>query len=166
MIEFRRLTYNDKNMFQEYFDAWGDEQENIVPSATNLNRYPNFEDFILNLQKREKSYDVLNTTLFLIEDGTIVGSANIRHYLNKFLLNYGGHVGYGVRPEKRGQGYATLILKYSLEFLKSLDVEQALITCDEDNIASRKVILNNGGVQDQSHIREDGGVTHRFWIDI
>ncbi|MGV2927857.1 GNAT family N-acetyltransferase [Macrococcus capreoli] len=166
MIEFRKLTINDEILFMEYFNAWGEEQESIVPSATNLNRYDSFQNFIYNLEEREKSYEVLNTTLFLFEDGKIIGSSNIRHYLNDFLIYYGGHVGYGVRPDKRGQGYATKILNESLKFLKSLNVDKALITCDEDNIASRKVILNNGGVQDQSHIREDGGVTHRFWIDL
>lgn len=165
-MEFRRLTINDETLFMEYFNAWGEEQESIVPSATNFKRYKSFQDFINNLEEREKSFEVINTTLFLIEDGKIIGSSNIRHYLNDFLMNYGGHVGYGVRPDMRGQGYASKILNKSLKFLKSLNVDKALITCDEDNIASRKVILNNGGVQDQSHIREDGGVTNRFWIDI
>lgn len=166
MMEFRRLTINDETLFMEYFNAWGEEQESIVPSATNFKRYKSFQDFINNLEEREKTYEVLNTTLFLIEDGKIIGSSNIRHYLNEFLMNYGGHVGYGVRPDMRGQGYASKILNESLKFLKSLNVEKALITCDEENIASRKVILNNGGVQDQSHIRGDGGVTNRFWIEI
>lgn len=166
MMEFRRLTINDETLFMEYFNAWGEEQENIIPSATNFKRYKSFQDFINNLVEREKTYEVLNSTLFLIEDGKIIGSSNIRHYINEFLMNYGGHVGYGVRPNLRGQGYASKILIESLKFLKSLNIEKALITCDEENIASRKVILNNGGVQDQSHIREDGGVTNRFWIEI
>ncbi|WP_091773652.1 hypothetical protein [Piscibacillus halophilus] len=42
----------------------------------------------------------------------------------------------------------------------------ALITCNEENMGSRKVILNNGGVQDQSFIEEDGTVVNRFWIDM
>ncbi|WP_414043416.1 GNAT family N-acetyltransferase [Macrococcus sp. EM39E] len=166
MYEFRKLTLNDEDLFNDYFKAWGDEQESIVPSATNIKRYNSFQDFINNLEEREKSYEVLNSTLFLIEDGSIVGASNIRHYLNEFLIHYGGHIGYGVRPDKRGKGYATIILRESLNFLNSLNVEKALITCDEDNITSKKVILNNGGIQDQSHIREDGGVTNRFWIDL
>ncbi len=59
-----------------------------------------------------------------------------------------------------------MILAESLKFLSSLGVERALITCDEENIASRKVILNNGGIQDISYNREDGNITNRFWIDM
>jgi len=59
-----------------------------------------------------------------------------------------------------------VILAESLKFLSSLGVERALITCDEENIASRKVILNNGGIQDISYNREDGNITNRFWIDM
>lgn len=165
-MEFRRLTINDEKLFMEYFNAWGEEQESIVPSATNYKRYKSFRDFIDKLEEREQAYEVLNTTLFLIADGKIIGSSNVRHYLNEFLMNYGGHVGYGVRPDMRGQGYASKILNESLKFLKSLNVEKALITCDEENIASKKVILNNGGIQEESHIREDGGVTNRFRIEI
>ncbi|KAA1039930.1 GNAT family N-acetyltransferase [Macrococcus equipercicus] len=166
MSEFRRLTIADKDLFNEYFNAWGKEKDSIVPTVTNMNQYLSFEQFIQILGERETSYEVLNTTLFYIEGNKIIGSSNIRHYLNDFLINTGGHIGCGVRPDKRGQGYATVILAQSLKFLSSLGVERALITCDEENIASRQVILNNGGVQDISYNREDGNITNRFWIDI
>lgn len=57
-MEFRRLTINDETLFMEYFNAWGEEQESIVPSATNFKRYKSFQDFINNLEEREKSYEV------------------------------------------------------------------------------------------------------------
>lgn len=55
---------------------------------------------------------VQSSTFFAVRerDGRIVGMADIRHVLNRFLRTYGGHVGYGVRPSERRKGYATQIL--------------------------------------------------------
>ncbi len=43
---------------------------------------------------------------------------------------------------------------------------QVLVTCDEDNIGSAKVILNNGGVEDDLFITEEGQLKKRFWISV
>lgn len=100
------------------------------------------------------------------DDTTIIGVAHVRHSLNDALKLYGGHIGYGVAPGLRGNGFATEILKDALQFLKSLNETRALITCDEDNYASVNVILNNGGIEAEPHKRDDGNLTRRFWIDI
>jgi predicted acetyltransferase len=53
---------------------------------------------------------------FLAADvaGQLVGRASIRHGLNQFLAQWGGHIGYAVRPAFRRRGYATAILRQSL----------------------------------------------------
>ncbi len=50
--------------------------------------------------------------------------------------------------------------------LKKLGIKQALVVCDEGNIASEKTILKNGGIPDFSFTEEDGNVIKRFWIEI
>ena len=45
-----------------------------------------------------------------VERNKMVGAVNIRHELNDYLLNYGGHIGDGVRPSERRKGYATKII--------------------------------------------------------
>ena len=40
----------------------------------------------------------------------MIGFLAIRHTLNDFLLELGGHIGYSVRPARRGQGHATRAL--------------------------------------------------------
>ncbi|QUR94278.1 GNAT family N-acetyltransferase [Macrococcoides canis] len=166
MIEFRRLTMNDKVAFEEYMREWNNPEE-IVPTATNYSRYSSFEDMIEKLDMGESGQDwVKNTTFFYFKDGVIIGAANIRHMLTKDLLNTGGHIGYGVAQSYRGQGYATKILQESLAFARSIGIEKALITCDEDNIASSRVIIKNGGLEDKPYLQSDGIKSRRFWIDI
>lgn len=96
-------------------------------------------------------------------DGILVGRASIRHELNDFLFNYGGHIGYGVRPSYRRQGFATEILRQSLTYLHELGVSEVLITCDEDNLGSRKVIKSQGGIFENC-INFDGVSKRRYWI--
>ncbi|WP_420494118.1 GNAT family N-acetyltransferase [Macrococcus psychrotolerans] len=166
MIEFRKLTIKDKIVFEEYMREWSDLEE-IIPTATNYKRYSSFEDMIEIFEMRESGQEwVKNTTFFYFIDGVIIGAANIRHTLTKDLLNTGGHIGYGVGRSYRGQGYATKILQKSLAFARSIGIEKALITCDEDNIASSRVIIKNGGLEDKPYYQSNGVKSRRFWIDV
>jgi predicted acetyltransferase len=71
----------------------------------------------------------------------------IRHRLTPTLMQVGGHIGYDVRPSARRQGHAGAMLEAALPIARELGIDRALITCDEDNVASRKVIEKNGGRQ-------------------
>ena len=101
---------------------------------------------------------------FLAEvDGDIVGRVSVRHRLNEYLLNFGGHIGYAVAPAFRGRGYAKDILRRAVEYLATLGVEQALITCEHDNSPSARVIERCGGILED--IRHDGEVGfRRYWM--
>ena len=106
------------------------------------------------------------TFLVAAVDNRIVGRVSIRHYLNEYLAGTGGgHIGYAVRPEFRGQGMATQILKQSLEIAAEVGIKRALLTCDAENVISRKVIEKNGGIYENSVIHpSDSQLKHRFWI--
>ena len=80
------------------------------------------------------------------DDDNLAGRAFIRHELNDFLFNVGGHIGYGVKPSYRRRGFATAILRQSLTHIHRLGVTEALGTCDEDNLGSIKVIESQGGI--------------------
>jgi predicted acetyltransferase len=94
---------------------------------------------------RVKPGRVAETTLWLVEGDEYIGRISLRHTLNPVLHAYGGHVGYDVRPSRRRQGHATRMLALAIPHLAALGIDPALITCDEDNIASRKVIEACGG---------------------
>ncbi len=98
---------------------------------------------------------VANSSFWLLDGTQIVAVSNMRHQLTPALLEYGGHIGYSVRPSRRGRGFAKLILRLTLERLRKFGVERARITCDKDNVASAAVIVANGGVLDSEALIND-----------
>lgn len=88
-----------------------------------------------------------------------LGELTIRHRLNRRLRYKGGHIGYSVRPTRRRRGHATLMLGLSLPVASQLGIDPALITCDDTNVASRRVIEANGG----SLASASDGIL-RFWV--
>ena len=82
----------------------------------------------------------------IADNGAIAGTIRVRHHINTPMLSEeGGHIGYDVAPAFRRQGYARWMLQQVLPVARQLGIEQALVTADEDNQASRKVIEANGG---------------------
>jgi predicted acetyltransferase len=109
---------------------------------------------------------VPNTFLVAEVDGELVGRTSIRHELNDFLAREGGHIGYGVLPAYRRRGYATEILRQSLIIARSIGIDRVLVTCENDNAGSIKVIEACGGILDNVVILDTfpAGV-RRYWID-
>lgn len=98
---------------------------------------------------RRLSLAVPQTTLWWVEGRRLVGRLSIRHELDGWLRTNGGHIGYDVRPSARRQGHATAMLAAALPVAHALGIDPALVTCDHDNVGSRKVIEANGGVADE-----------------
>ena len=90
---------------------------------------------------------------------TYLGRINLRHHLNEGLSEIGGHIGYDVRPTARRRGHATAMLAAALPRAAELGIDQALVTCDAENTASRKVIEANGGV-----LEDERGGTLRYRV--
>jgi len=99
-------------------------------------------------------------------DDKVVGMIQVRHRLNDFLLNFGGHIGYSVHPNERKKGYATQMLRLTLEkYRKELDLTKVLITCDKANVGSWRAIEKNGGRLENEYEKE-GMTIQRYWIAI
>lgn len=95
----------------------------------------------------------------------IVGMVSLRHELNDFLKKIGGHIGYVIRKSERRRGYGTEILRLTLEKAKALGLKRVLVTCDEDNIASAKIIEKNGGMLEDTYQENEMAVPkRRYWI--
>lgn len=104
---------------------------------------------------------VPQTIYWLYVDDRPVAYGKLRHQLNESLLMYGGHVGYIVRPTGRGKGYGKLFLSKMIEEATKRGIYELLITCDEINERSRKVIERNGGKLDSI----TNGIC-RYWIKL
>ena len=99
-------------------------------------------------------------------DDKIVGVIDLRHQINHPILGtWGGHCGYSVRPSERGKGYAKEMLRLNIKNAKSMGIEKLLITCDVNNNASERTILDNGGVYEET-INVDGRKMKRYWITV
>lgn len=115
---------------------------------------------LAEIEAGDRSHGRVPATYLLAEvDGQLVGRTSIRFELNAELAVSGGHIGYCVLPEHRRRGYATEILRQSLEIAREHGVTRALLTCDERNKASRRVIENCGGSLEEI---VDG--LCRYWI--
>jgi predicted acetyltransferase len=109
---------------------------------------------------------VTGTYLWMVDDhgdgdswATVVGRISLRHALTPWLLEVGGHIGYAVRPSARRRGHATAALALMLVVAADRGIDPALVTCDDDNVASRKVIEANGGV-----LEDVRNAKMRFWV--
>ena len=147
-------------------------ESSIINGSAGLDRLSSIEIWFEELKKRScedtvpKGLVPSSTYLGVREkDNYIVGMIDIRHYLNEYLTQVGGNIGYGVRKTERNKGYAKQMLKLALEKCKELKIKKVLITCDEDNIASEKVILSaNAKLEDIRNV--NGENKKRFWIDL
>lgn len=87
-----------------------------------------------------------STHFWWVDDNELIGRISLRHQLVGEFGESHGHIGYGVRPKFRRQGHATAMLRDTLLEAAILGITSALITCDPNNVSSRKVIENCGGV--------------------
>ena len=140
----------------------------------NLEKYKdNYKEWLIYIQNQLKKDTVQEglvtaNTFFAIrrKDNKLVGIINIRHELNEYLFNYGGHIGYSILPSERRKGYAYKQLLLALDFCKRLNINKVLITCLENNIGSSKTIEKAGGVL-ENIVLNPSRMTHekRYWID-
>ncbi|GAA4679446.1 GNAT family N-acetyltransferase [Streptomyces chumphonensis] len=102
---------------------------------------------------------VPSTTWWWVDGEVYLGRLALRHALNQRLLEWGGHIGYDVRPSARRRGHATAMLRAALPHAAELGIDPVLITCDHDNVASRRVIERCGGVFEDRRAEK-----LRYWV--
>lgn len=161
-----KLTDVYKNQLFDMLEEWYQTGEKIVPYAIRKVDYHDFENYKNSLENQDKQGDAVpDSTFFCLDEerNIFVGAVNIRHSLNEALLLNGGHIGDGVRPSERGKGVATQMIHLALWECKKLGIENVLMVCYKENIASAKSILNNGGIL-ENEIEVGGRMEQRYWI--
>lgn len=148
------------------------ENNEYISGSASLGSADTYELWLANVDDEKfnnpKAKRVAATQYLVIRksDRKLIGMVSIRHELNDYLGQYGGHIGYSVRKSERRKGYATQILKLALAYCHSLGIKRVLVTCDKENIGSATVIRSNGGKLENEVIDDDRATIQRYWITI
>ena len=141
---------NDKEKWYRYVFEFCEDNPKAMPLG-----FSGDSDYDVWLEKTNKERQgidlekgkVPTTKYFLMKDNRIIGHLSIRHSIDTdFLSSYGGHIGYAIRPSERRKGYGTKLFELALEECKKIGLTEVLVTCQESNLGSNKVIKNNGGI--------------------
>jgi tagatose 1,6-diphosphate aldolase len=74
-----------------------------------------------------------------------IGSITLRVGDTDHIVMYAGHVGYEVAPGHRGHRYAARALRLLFPLARSHELGPVWITCNPDNVASRRTCELAGG---------------------
>lgn len=156
------------NMVNDY----NDNNENIF-NNDYFNTDFDYEEYIKDLDDLSngvglpEGYVPLTEWWLINSNNDILGTVRLRHKLGERNFQEGGHIGYDISPRYRKKGYGKIILELVLYKAKELDLEKVLITCDFDNIGSRRIIEHNGGKLENTIIsKETGKEVLRYWIEL
>lgn len=142
---------------------------------SDLQRYKeNYEEWLKYIEMYTKKETlpegkVIGEVFFTVRkvDNKVVGIINIRHELNEYLYQYGGHIGYSIIPSERRKGYAYKQLMLALKYCKSIHINRVLITCLDYNIGSSKTIEKSGGTLENIVKNEQKNkIYKRYWISL
>lgn len=166
-----------KNQIIEYIDElvfYNSDINGIEVFAKILDGYT-FEQVLehcLNLENEEyakKLGKAQMKTLLLIrkEDDKVVGALNIRWNLPEKSKQFGGNIGYGIRPTERRKGYNKINLYLGLIEAKKLGLDKVKLVCDANNLGSVRTIESLGGTLERTEIDPyDGVLTSVYWFNI
>ncbi len=169
-----KLIIPSEDYLQSYIEAYDEYAENNVSaySFTDASSCDIFEKFDRYRNERNLPTDrVGEDKYWLVDDerSLFIGEIAIRHRLNDALARRGGHIGYGIRSSEWNRGYGTKMLAMALEKAKDMRISPVLITCNDDNLASARVMEKNGFVlADRIMVWTDGKeiLTRRYWKTI
>lgn len=169
MLILRELTELDEAAFMAGLKAY--EGESLAWFTFVWKPGVPFADHLERLGKNKLGVELLegrvpNTMLYAFVDSKIVGRVSIRHELNEYLRRRGGHIGYSVAPKFRRLGYATEIFKQSLPFCRAVGLTKIMITCDDENTPSWRLLETCGARLEEKFIdTEDGKLCRRYLMD-
>lgn len=103
---------------------------------------------------------------WITDDGEVVGFIAFRRELNDWLREYGGHIGYSVRPSRRREGIVTEALRQVLDIARADGYDRVMLTCDDGNPGSYRTIEGAGGELQDVIDASDAGHDRmrRYWI--
>ena len=172
MLKLVKGSLRYKKEIIDMLKEWKEYNEthitNESPKAIFKNSFDDFDAYLNSLEiNKPKDGKVPSSVFFCLDEkrNIMVGDVNIRHYLNEYLLLYGGHIGDGIRPSEQKKGYATKMIGLALKECQKMGIQKVLMVCDKDNIGSAKSIIRNGGIL-ENELNVNGNIIQRYWIDL
>ena len=168
MLKLVRFSTEYTSQLMDMMDEWTAADERIIPAAICRCDYHDIGAYTKSLEFTEvQGRYVPDSTFFCLDTdrNIFVGAVNIRHDLSDRLLAGGGHIGDGVRPSERGKGIATGMIALALEECRKLGIDNVLMCCDKNNIASARTIEKNGGAL-ENEVLFGGVPVLRYWIKL
>lgn len=165
-LVLRTLTENDERAFLIGLQDWKSEDLDWY----TFDWAGSYTDMLTKLANKSLGIDlphgfVPSTMFYGFVNDVIVGRLHVRHSLNNYLLNHGGNIGYAVAEKYRGKGYASEMMRQVLPFCKHIGLSKLLLTCDDNNVPSYKIIEKMGGVLENKVKDEQlNRITRRYWI--
>jgi predicted acetyltransferase len=130
----------------------------------------NFTEFVQSELAKEflrTKTIVPETKFWAVAAGQYVGKVSVRHELNDALKKMGGHIGYDTVPAFRGRGIGSEMLELVLPEARKIGLKKVLLTCDETNIPSIRIIEKCGGVLEKTTQIAEGKPPKRYyWIEL
>ena len=158
--------------FKELYEMYQDFPKEEVGS-TNYYHGLSYDEFVIKCKEKIKEENIINQELntttkifILVDNNKLIGELGIRTTLNDFWINKGSQIYYKIRLSERKKGYGNIILKLGLDETKKLGFKQVRINCDDNNIPSKTVILNNGGVLDIKSYKTKIGTSSSYIIKL
>lgn len=83
------------------------------------------------------------------------------------MLQFGGHIGYGIRPTERRKGYNKINLYLGILEARKLGLEKVMLDCDVNNLGSDRTLKALGGKLERTEVDpSDGVLTNVYWFDV
>lgn len=126
----------------------------------------------LNMQYEEyaKKFGRCPGKTFLLirkNDNKIIGTINVRWNLTEKVKQFGGNIGYGIRPTERRKGYNKMNLYLGLIEAKKIGLDKVMLDCDIENLGSSKTMEALGGKLERTEIDPyDGILTSVYYINV
>ena len=91
--------------------------------------------------------DTYTTYRWIIDDDRVVGGIAFRLPGHPDIAG-AGHIGFGIRPSARRQGFASAALRSMLDVSREQGLDEVQLVCAANNSASTKTIEGAGGVME------------------
>jgi len=164
-----------KEVFDKFYDLWENwfwnpkfikyTKEQILKYIQDTSYFEKWE--------RTPEWRLSSVTYWLVDstEKELLWVINIRPDLNDYLLNFWWNIWYAISPYQRKKWYWKLQLQKAIEKIKSEEtlkhLSKVLLTCNDDNIWSRKIIESCWWIyEDKRYSEKDWVMKLRYWIPL